>query len=60
MVTSYFIVLTTKWDGSQPSTVGLKLIYAALFTLTMEQPFYKVNALLKSVLISTEIEYFEW
>ena len=40
--------------------MGLKVIYAALLSLRMEQPFSKFNALPKFILIPTEILHFEW
>ena len=39
--------------------MGLKAIYTALLTLTMEQPFSKFNSLPKLLLTPTEIPHIE-
>ena len=36
MVIPYLIVATTKWDGSQPSTMGFKWLYTALNNQNIE------------------------
>jgi len=40
--------------------MGLKTIYAALLSLTMEEPLFKINALPKSFLNPTEILHSGW
>jgi hypothetical protein len=42
------------------SSMTLKMIYSALLSGKMEQPFYQFNALPKSFLTPTEIMHFEW
>jgi len=36
MVIPYLIAATTKWNGTQPSLMGLKRLYTALNNQTIE------------------------
>ncbi len=42
---------TTKWDGSSASSMGLKMLYAALLILIRDIPLSAIKALPKIFLI---------
>ena len=54
MVTPLQRDVTTKWEGSSASRMGLNTLYAALLILLMEQPLPAINALPKTYLNPTE------